>query len=401
MQGAHSIAAVLHGRLEKDQPPARGKTRTFAERTPGGAAPEIAEGYQAADARQAELGRQLAERPGEWAVRAWGDPQAKTGAERADWERVAGIVESYREAAGITDPKVAIGPVPAGKGVLREMFHASIRALRLPDDRALMAAMGNEDLEARLAERERAVAVAPPEVSAELASVERQRNVAATQARQAAEASDAHMAKSAEALVHVHDGQLSGLRVADAAHREWAEAHAGLETAAMAAERELRERGLAERIPVTDSEVAEASAKPRPFPAIDPAEAARWKAEQTAQVQADREARAEASARLAPVTDAEIEKYGAAQPEPEVNPERAAGEANIAEIRAELERFGELIDQIPDREAERQAQRDEIAAEPGIRPEPEAEPSLEPSWQPAEAGGHSDAEADVEAELEI
>ena len=64
MQGAHSIAAVLHGRLEKAQPPARGQTKTFAERTPGGAAPEIAEGYQAADARQAELGRELADPAG-------------------------------------------------------------------------------------------------------------------------------------------------------------------------------------------------------------------------------------------------------------------------------------------------------------------------------------------------
>ena len=63
MQGAHSIAAVLHGRLEKAAPPARGQTQTFAERVPGGAAPEIAEAYQAADARQAEIGRELAERP--------------------------------------------------------------------------------------------------------------------------------------------------------------------------------------------------------------------------------------------------------------------------------------------------------------------------------------------------
>ena len=62
MRGAHSIAAVLHGRLEKADPPARGETQTFAERTPGGAAPEITEGYQAADARQAELGRELATR---------------------------------------------------------------------------------------------------------------------------------------------------------------------------------------------------------------------------------------------------------------------------------------------------------------------------------------------------
>ena len=186
------------------------------------------------------------------------------------------------------------------------MFHASIRALELPDDRALMAAMGNEDLEARLAERERAVAVAPPDVSARLDSVERQREVAAAQAERAREAADTHLAGSAEALVHVHDGQLAGLRVADAAHREWAEAHAGLEAEASAAARELRERGLAERIPVTDAEVAEAAAQPRESPPIDPDVWAQWKAEQAAEREAYRQAEAEKWAERMPVTDAEL-----------------------------------------------------------------------------------------------
>ena len=410
MQGAHSIAAVLHGRLEKADPPARGETQTFAERVPGGAAPEIAEAYQAADARQADLGRELAERPEEWAVRAWGEPPVEAGALRDDWERRAGLVGAYREAAGIADPKQAIGPVPASKGVLREMFRASVIALELPDDRALLAAMGNEDLEARLVERERAVALAPADVSVRLDSVERQRAAAVRQVEQAQAAADIALARSAEALVRVHDGQLSGLRVADTAHREWAEAHAGLETTAMAAARELRGRGLAERIPVTDAEVAEASAEPRPFPEIDPADAARLKAKQAAEREAYRQAEAGRWADRIPVTDAELEQARAKDAEraeagkggrPEVSPERAADEANLAEVRAELERFGELIDRIPDREAERQAQRDEIAAEPGIRPEPEAEPALESSWQPGEASDRTSAEADADFEMEI
>ena len=74
MTGAHSIAAVLHGRLGKSAPPARGQTEIFAERVPGGASPEIVEVYQAADARQAEIGRQLAERPEPWALERWGVP---------------------------------------------------------------------------------------------------------------------------------------------------------------------------------------------------------------------------------------------------------------------------------------------------------------------------------------
>ena len=166
----------------------------------------------------------------------------------------------------------------------------------------------------------------------------------------------------------------------------------------MAAARELSERGLAERIPVTDAEVAEASAKPREIPVIDPADAARWKAEQTAQAQADREARAEASARLTPVTDAEIAKYGA---ELDAEPVRAKFLEDMAEIQAGTKRIGELVDQMPDRDAEQRAQMErEIRDEPGIRPA-QAEASLEASWQPGEAGGHHEVSADAEADMEM
>jgi hypothetical protein len=393
MQGAHSIAAVLHGRLEKAAPPARGQTQTFAERVPGGAAPQIGEVYQAADARQAAIGRELAEQPEAWALKAWGAPPAEAGALRDDWERRAGLVGAYREAAGITDPDVAIGPVPAGKGVLREMFSATVRTLELPDERALMAAMGNEDLEARLVERERAVAVAPPDVSAHLASVERQRDVAARQAEQAAEASDRSLARSAEALAGIHDGQLASLRVADAARREWAEAHALLEASAKAAARELRARHLEERIPVTDAEVAEAAAQPRPFPVIDPAEAATWKAEQAAQVEADKRASREAAARRTPVTEAEIARYGAeAEPGPR------------AEIREALTDLDAKVDQLAEQEAQRAERRAEMTQaamdEPAVRG-PQAEPSLEPSWQPGSAQGQYEPEAADDYEAEI
>jgi conjugative relaxase-like TrwC/TraI family protein len=391
MAGAHSIAAVMHGRLEKAAPPARGQTQTFAERVPGGAAPQIGEIYQAADERQAEVGRELAERPEEWALKAWGVPPAEAGALRDDWERRAGLVGAYRQAAGITDPDLAIGPVPAGKGILREMFSASVRALELPDERALMAAMGNEDLEARLVERERAVAVAPADVSVRLASVERQRTVAAQQAEQAAEASDQPLAQSAEALVQIHDRQLASLRVADAAHREWAEAHAPLEDSAKAADRELRARHLEGRIPVTDSEVAATSAEPRETPPMDPAEWARLKAEQTAQHEADRQAQHDRLAQACPVTDAEVEKYGG-RLDPEVSPEAAQELAELqlagnAELRAELAaRNGEMARLYPVTDAEL-AQFGGERPDDGPRPDPETAAAVraEQARQPAEA----------------
>ena len=259
-----------------------------------------------------------------------------------------------------------------------------------------MAAMGNEDLEARLIERERAVAVAPPDVSARLDSVERQREVAAKQAERAREAADAHMASSAEALVRVHDGNLSGLRVADAAHREWAEAHAGLETTAMAAARELRERGLAERIPVTDAEVAQAAAGGRETPPMDPELWAQLKAEQTARFQAGREAERERMARLTPVTDAEVDRYGG-RLDPEVSPEAAR---ELAELRQALrdehhaERAGQaeaLARLIPVTDAEVERYGGERPGD-GPRPEPETWPA-ERAAQAAERRAEREAEA--------
>jgi hypothetical protein len=344
---------------------------------PGGAAPQIGEVYQAADARQDEIGRQQALVPEKWALRAWKAPKAD-GPARAEWERRAGLVGAYREAAGITDPNVAIGPVPAGQGVLREMFTAALVALELPDDRALMAAMGNEDLEARLAERDRAMALAPAEVSGQLASVERQRDVAVRQAESATEAGDGHMAGSAGALARIHDGQLSTLRVADAARREWAEAHAPMETRAQAAEQELRSRGLAARItPVTDAEVAEAASRERETPPMDPQIWARLKAEQTAEIEADRQARHEAA-----------EAAGAQRDTPPIDPEAWA--------RWKAERVAEA-------EAAREARRAEHA-------EAQAPEPVDPAWWAAAraeqsariaAGREAARAARAEAEADI
>ena len=81
-EGARSIAAVLHGRLEKEPAPARGQTTTWAERAPQDAPELAAEAARMLDARQAELGRQLAAQPPEWALQAWGMPPADSVALR-------------------------------------------------------------------------------------------------------------------------------------------------------------------------------------------------------------------------------------------------------------------------------------------------------------------------------
>ena len=403
LDGLRSIAAGLQGRAGKEPPPVRGATKTWAERTPADASAEIRAAGRMADRRQAGLGRQIAERPPPWALQAWGVPPAhqESAARRADWEKQAGIVGIYRELAGIAGPAQAIGPPPSGQADLAELFRASVRALQLPDDAALLKAMGPGELETAVDEGARAMARAPAGVQADIDLRAAEWEDARIRAHIAGGARDAEAQAQAEGEAQDAAADLARLAVADAARREWTEANAGLAARAEAAERELRSRGLAERIPVTDAEVAQASAGGRETPAMDPALWAQLKAEQAARVQAGREAGAGRMARLTPVTDAEIAGYGAERPDPEVSPERAAAEADIAGIRAELARVGELIDQIPDREAGRQARREEIRAEAGIRPEAEAEPSLESSWQPSEVAGQSGAEADHEAEMEI
>jgi conjugative relaxase-like TrwC/TraI family protein len=245
--GARSIAAVLHGRLDKEPVPAQGQTQTWTERTPRDAPEAVRETARMLDARQAGLGRQLAERPPEWALNAWGVPPQEPGTLREDWERRAAIVESYRESAGITDPAQAIGPVPTGQAQLREAFHASVVALELPGDQALLRAMGRGQLEAQVSTYERADALAPRDVSAELAAAGRRCKSDIARAQAAREAGRDTEADTAETLAGMTADELASLRVADAARREWAEAHASEAAQARAAEAELRRRDQAER----------------------------------------------------------------------------------------------------------------------------------------------------------
>jgi conjugative relaxase-like TrwC/TraI family protein len=411
LAGLRSVAAGLHGRAGKLPAPARGMTAGWAERAPRDATPEIETGARMMDARQAVLGEGLAARPPQWALDAWGMPPAEPGALRDDWQRRAALVESYREAAGITDPRQAIGPVPAGKAHLAEAFRASVRALELRDDAALLKAMNRGQLEAQVQGYVRAAAIAPPDVQAEIGDREHLAEEARIRGREAQAAGDVAAAQAAETEVHEHSQELARLAVADAARREWREATAAQEAMAREADAELRCRGIGERIPVTDAEVAAASAGPRETPAIDPAEWAAMKAQQIAQVEADRQARAEAAARMTPVTEAEVARYGiSAQREAEPEAEERAGQdraAAVKEIRAEVGAVSAKVDQLAGQDAEREAERRAEMAQAGIDEpvvhEPQAEPSLEASWQPGDAQGYYEAraEGDYEPEMEL
>jgi hypothetical protein len=386
LDGARSIAAVLHGRLDKEPAPARGQTRTWAERAPRDAPDQALEAARRLDARQAELGRQLAQQPPEWALRAWGVPPARAGALREDWERRAAIVESYREAAGITDPTQAIGPVPSGQAQLREAFHASVVALELPGDQALLRAMGRGQLEAQVSTYERAAALAPRDVSAELTAADRLYKDGMARAQAAREAGRNAEADTAEILAEETAGELAVLRVADAARREWAEAHASEAAEAQAAEGELRRRDQAERVAQAGEDGQE------PHVETDEEFLARLP-----QIVSEAEARYAAEA-----AKAEPEAAPAAEPEPEPGPE--ADQAEIyAEIHEDLAAIGEgnreLSARMDAEDARRAEAQQEAMNEPTVwqqlESQAQAEATPEPSWEPGEAMADMDFEAEI------
>jgi conjugative relaxase-like TrwC/TraI family protein len=403
--GAQSIAAVLHGRAGKEPAPARGATTGWAERAPQSASPEIEAAGQMLDARQAAVGERFAANPPAWAVEAWGAPPAEPGALRDDWQRQAGIVGTYREAAGITDPRQAIGPVPSGKAHLAEAFHASVRALRLPGAAALLRAMNRGQLEARVQEYIRAEAVAPRDVQAKVGDLEHSIEEARARVGEAQLAGDVAAAEAAETEAQRHAGDLAGLSVADAARREWREATAAQEAAAREAAAELARRGAPEpetefrqrlhQMATRDEAMPEAQAETEveTQPTAAPESEAEF-LDRLPEIRAAAEARAEAEAQRQAETDL-------------ATPERLQFEADLDEVDARLESIGEAIDATPDMEGRRAAERDRYLAEPGIRPQAEAEAAIEPGWMPGTDSGRNEVEqeaapvADAEAEIEM
>ena len=166
-------------------------------------------------------------------------------------------------------------------------------------------------------------------------------------------------------------------------------------------------RGLADRIPVTDAEVAEASAqRGRRRRSARPRR--RGARPSRPPPDADREAQAEKMARLTPVTDAEVARYGTPQPEaePEAEPEAAADEPARPAYEAARDDIADLsakVDQLAEQEAERRAEMDQAGIDEPVAHEPQAEPELESSWQPGDAQGYQEpaATADAEPEMEI
>jgi hypothetical protein len=172
-------------------------------------------------------------------------------------------------------------------------------------------------------------------------------------------------------------------------------------------------------IPVTDAEQAAAEAQERDEPTvarIDPEAAAQWRAEQTARVEAGKQARHAESARRIPVTDAEVAKY-AASPQLEFSdssgrhsgevrtPELDEVEATMAEMRGEVEALAADLDELAARDAEAEAARcaemDQAGIDEPVQHQPQAEAELDASWQPGTEETYSEAQPAEDAEPEL
>ena len=246
MDGARSISAVLHGRLQRLDLPDPGPGVTWAQRTPKDAptvAHELAAGL---DDRARALGEQLAASPEPWLAGQLGvlAPQASP-ALREDYARRAAAAAVYREAAGITDPDQAITPEPyRGNPELDRLRQAAIRALEIRDDTEITRGMTHGELEARALDGDRALASAPPDVSRDLRLTGQAEADAWQQAADAQTRHDPAGSADAAALARHLAARRGQLQAANARYQTWAADTSSRREVAGKARAELERREL-------------------------------------------------------------------------------------------------------------------------------------------------------------
>jgi hypothetical protein len=245
LDGARSIASVLHGRLQRLHLPDSGQHITWAERTTASApvaARELAEGL---DVRLAELGHRHAASPEPWLVDRLGVlPPDASPMLRADYERRAGIAAAYREAAGITNPCQGVSPEPhRGNPELENMRRQAIRGLEYPDEAAMRAGMNHGQLEAHTAAADRAHATAPPDVSGQLRATAHAEADAWQQAADAQVSGDETEASNAQELARLLSTERQDLEARNAEHEQWAASSRSIRDNGDKATAELNRRG--------------------------------------------------------------------------------------------------------------------------------------------------------------
>ena len=268
MDGARSIASVLHGRLQRLTLPTLARHGlTWAQRTPA-SAPAVAHELAAAlDARARAVGDQLAASPEPWLARHLGvlAPNASP-ALREEYTRRAAAAAAYREAAGITDPQQAVSPAAhRGSPELEDMRQATIRALEIRDEADIIRGLTRGELEASVLDADRAQATAPLETSVQLRLSAQAEADAWQQTAEAATRHDHAQAASAQALASQIAAERQQLEAASDRYEEWSAATSGIRETAARAKAELDRRRLTQN-----------PARQQPEPGGSPLTTSRW-----------------------------------------------------------------------------------------------------------------------------
>jgi len=224
LDGARSIASVLHGRLQRLQLPDPGQPATWTQRTPASAPAVAHELAGALDHRACELGERHAASPEPWLTRHLGIlPAGASPALRDDYTSRAAAAASYRENVGIIDPERAVSPEPhRGNPELERQRQEAIRVLEIADEAAMWAGMDRSQLEAHTAAAERAQATAPPDVSSQLRATAQAEADARQQSADAQIRNDTAEAASASALAGELAARRQQLEAGDARYETWA-----------------------------------------------------------------------------------------------------------------------------------------------------------------------------------
>jgi hypothetical protein len=383
MDGARSIASVLHGRLQRlGLPQLAGHEVTWAQRTPA-SAPAVARELAAAlDDRARVLGEQMTASPEPWLARQLGvlAPNASP-ALREEYARRAGAAAAYREAAGITDPDQGVSPAShLNNPELEHLRGATIRALEIRDEADIIRGMSRGELEARILEGERAQASAPPDVSGQLRLTAQADADALAQSADAQARHDQAVVSSASALALEMAAELQRLEAGNARYEQWAaDSQARRETAGKA-KAELQRRGQ----PQPDQE-------PQAQLADQPQTTTGWWREFEADIQAVE--RAIARQHRAAIAAGEPwppqrAPHGAPQPDtPSMTSPDHVPDDRAARLDELLARTEQAAQRLAAREADREA-----GSEYAARIEREAQTGLE---------AHQQAQARDEAELEL
>ena len=270
--GARSIAAVMHGRLQTARP---GETEhrqavPWAQRVPEVVRPENrAPGRGAGPGHRHRGGRAgpcQAERPEPWVLNTLGAyPVDGSPALQADWLARAGTAAGYRQAAGITDPNMVVGPAPQAHPELLTWHGGAVRALEIPTEERMIWSMTRGQLEATKAAG-RMRATAPPEVSPQLRAERlaeadaraRAAELAALGDHQAAQEAQAR-ADAADVRATVHEGQAE-------VYTRWETSTAADRRSAELAKAELERRATAEQDARAQAETAAAKAETPDLP---------------------------------------------------------------------------------------------------------------------------------------